>query len=271
MNRCLSWLGSIVLMLACARPVMGAGMCGATSEAAPAESVLALCGTVLDTTNASRYTYVQIDTGSGKIWMAGPKTAVKVGDCVTAKGTTPNANFYSPTLKRNFEELYFVESINPCPAGSCAKGVMTNGACASGGACAKEMAAACPTGSQPAAHAAPAAPANVAAAVAVELVPKAPGGKTVAEIWAEKDALAGKQVVVRGKVVKVTPNIMGKTFVHLRDGTGAEGANDLVVTTKDQVAIKSIVTAGGVLTKDKDFGAGYKYDIIMEDASVTAK
>ena len=54
-------------------------------------------------------------------------------------------------------------------------------------------------------------------------IAKAEGGSTIAEVFAQKDQLAGKNVLVRGKVVKVSPGIMGKNWVHVRDGTGPTG------------------------------------------------
>lgn len=97
------------------------------------------------------------------------------------------------------------------------------------------------------------------------------GGKNVATLYAEKSSLAGKEVVVRGKVVKFTPGVMKKNWIHLRDGTGEEGANDLTVTTNAVVSLGDVVVARGVMNIDKDFGFGYKYEIIVEDAEVTVE
>ena len=95
------------------------------------------------------------------------------------------------------------------------------------------------------------------------------GGKTIADLYAEKNSLSGQAVVVRGKVVKFTANVMGKNWIHVRDGTGADGTNDLTVTTNSVVKIGDIVTASGLVALDRDFGFGYVYDIIIEDAEVT--
>ena len=89
-------------------------------------------------------------------------------------------------------------------------------------------------------------------------IAKAEGGKTVAEVFAEKDALAGKPVTVRGKVVKVNAGIMGKNWLHVRDGSGAEGTNDLTVTTAAELpALGATVVVIGPVTLNKDFGMGY--------------
>ena len=99
----------------------------------------------------------------------------------------------------------------------------------------------------------------------VEGVAKAAGGYTVQEIFAQKAALAGKPVKVRGRVVKFSGNIMGTNWVHIQDGS--EG--DLTVTTDAVVATGDVVLVAGNLTVNKDFGAGYRYDAIIEKASVT--
>jgi hypothetical protein len=75
-------------------------------------------------------------------------------------------------------------------------------------------------------------------------------------------------VVVRAKVVKYNPQIMGKNWLHLEDGTGKAGSNDLTVTTNGEAKVGDTVLVTGVVTTNKDFGAGYKYDVILEDANV---
>lgn len=140
-------------------------------------------------------------------------------------------------------------------------------------------------GKEPAAPAAnaPAAPAADAPAAAPHPVPtasteivdltgitKAEGGKTVAEVFAEKDQLAGQQVTFRGKVVKVNANIMGRNWLHVRDGSGDEGSNDLTVTTEGVLPeIGDTVLVTGQVAVNKDFGMGYVYGVIVEDAAVT--
>ena len=128
-----------------------------------------------------------------------------------------------------------------------------------------------PAATMPAAepHPTPAAPTE---AVDLSGIAKADGGKTIAEVFAEKDQLAGQPVVFRGKVVKTNPNIMGKNWLHVRDGSGAEGTNDLTVTTAGTVPnVGDTVVVKGTVALNKDFGMGYQYDIIVEDAEVTVE
>jgi hypothetical protein len=103
-------------------------------------------------------------------------------------------------------------------------------------------------------------------------VPKASGAnaRTVAEIMTKSAELKNKPVVVRGKVVKFNPNIMGKNWVHLRDGSGsaADKTNDVLVTTMSQAKTGDVVTAKGTVRTDKDFGSGYSYKVLVEDATL---
>jgi hypothetical protein len=91
---------------------------------------------------------------------------------------------------------------------------------------------------------------------------------TLDELFAKKEALQDKTVVVRGQVVKVSVGIMGRNWVHLTDGSGKDGVNKLVVTSKDEPKLGDIVTATGIIHNNVDFGGGYQYGIIMEDATV---
>jgi hypothetical protein len=114
---------------------------------------------------------------------------------------------------------------------------------------------------------------QVAEAIEAGSIEKAKDGLTVEEIFTKKAELGGKTVTIRGKVVKFSPQIMGVNWIHLQDGTGSgvEGTNDLTVTTQATVDVNSTVVVSGVVTLDKDFGAGYKYSVIIEEAKVTAE
>ncbi len=104
-----------------------------------------------------------------------------------------------------------------------------------------------------------------------EQAPSARKVYKVGDLYKEKAALDTKKVTVKGKVVKVAGGIMGKNWFHLQDGSGdpARKTNDLAVTTtQDLPAVGKTVTATGTLHKDKDFGYGYRYEVILEDATI---
>ena len=91
----------------------------------------------------------------------------------------------------------------------------------------------------------------------------------VEEVFAKKDTLNGKKITVKGEVVKFNSGIMGKNWVHIKDGSGKPGTNDLTATTNDTANVGDKVVVTGTLAVGKDFGAGYKYEAIMEEATIT--
>jgi hypothetical protein len=100
---------------------------------------------------------------------------------------------------------------------------------------------------------------------------KAEGGYSVAEIFASKADLKDKMVILRGKVVKFNPEIMGKNWLHVQDGSGETGTNDITVTSAARAKVGDTVLVKGKLSLDRDFGFGYKYALIIEDAEVTVE
>lgn len=219
--------------------------------------VAGVTGRVVETMDAATYTYVLVDDGTRQVWAAGPKTAVAVGDRVALPPGMVMRNFASKSLGRTFDEIYFVgalrvvkgEAAQPLDAPLRAHG----GAEAPAGAAAG------------APHGAAAAP----PAVDLAGIAKAEGGQTVAEILAGKAENAGKPVAVRARVVKFTPAVMGRNWLHVQDGSGAAG--DLTVTTSASAKVGDTVLVRGTLATDRDFGSGYRYDVIVEDAAVTVE
>jgi len=219
------------------------------AESSPQGTATALggyTGTVTETMNASSYTYVQVDTGKEKIWAAAPEFPVKVGD----KVTIPNdgiamQNYNSKTLKRTFDLVYFVGEIDG----------------------ANQKTPDHPPAKAP--HADPHASMKLASTpVDFSGIKKAVGGMTVAEIYAQKNDLSSKQVRVRGKVVKFNAQIMHKNWVHIQDGTGSSGANDITVTTQDSAKLGDTVLVTGEVALNQDFGQGYKYGLLLENAKL---
>lgn len=95
--------------------------------------------------------------------------------------------------------------------------------------------------------------------------------KSVAELNQNKAALAGKTVRAEGKVVKVNNGIMGRNFVHVQDGTGNADTNNLVVTSKQTAAVGDQVSVTGTVVVNRDFGMGYNYPLLIEEATIAPK
>lgn len=234
----------------------------AAETAAPAPK--AVKGKVLETMSGAGYTYMLVEEGQEKTWVAIPESKVAVGQTVDAQPGMVMKGFKSEALNKTFDAVVF-----------------------SSGLVADAAAAPAIEGGTPTLAAQPDAPVDEATLEAMSggsaraVVPakdelkieKAEGetGRTVAQCFAEKEQLNGKTVRVRGKVVKFTPQIMGKNWIHLQDGSGdpMKNTHDLVVTTAEKADKDAVVVVEGVLNKDKDFGAGYRYEAIIEDAKIS--
>jgi hypothetical protein len=203
-------------------------------------------GKVVETMNAGNYTYVLLDTGSAKLWAAAPQFAVKAGDTVAIANATPMPKFHSKTLNRNFDVVYFTGSVK------------VNG---------KDTAHGGEPAGLPKNHP-PIAGGGAKPMVDLTGIKKAEGGKSIAEIYASRTELGGKPVKVRGKVVRYNAHIMGKNWLHIQDGTGVPGSNDLTVTTASETKVGDTILVTGTLSTDRDFGSGYKYGLIIEDAKI---
>jgi len=197
-------------------------------------------GKVTDIIEAGGYTYAEVDTGKEKVWAAATTTPLKVGDMIAFTTEMPMQNFHSASMNRDFPIVYFVSRFIADKAGP--TGTTT-------------------TMASPHGKIKPAS-----AATPVEGINKVEGGNTIAELYTDKQKLDGKAVRVRGKVTKFTAGVMGKNWLHIRDSSSMD---DLTVTTDSTAAIDAVVVIEGKLALDKDFGFGYVYPLIVEDATVT--
>lgn len=199
-------------------------------------------GRVLEVIQVTAYTYLRLARGTEDVWAAVSKAEVAPGTDVQVSGALLMTNFTSKELGRTFSSIYF-------------------GHLASG-----------PATERPSGH--PNFNGDAAPAVPVAASKKAEGGYQVSEIYEKRAALSGKKVRVRGTVVRVTENVMGTNFVHLRDGSGsAEAENhDLVLKVAE-----SPPSAGqealfeGTAQSDVNLGADYSYKVLVADAVVIVK
>ena len=224
-----------------------------------------LKGKVLEKIDAASYSYLRLQTDKGETWAAVPQTATPVGAEVVVEGGMDMNGFESKSLNRKFDKIVFGQ-LGGGPGPGATKEQIDKAAAATGTPPNDLLAVG---GALPPGH----PPMGPAASVGSVKVEKAtgPNAKTVAEVWAEKAKLKEAKVTVKGKVVKLNAGILGKTWLHLRDGSGTDEAkdNDLTITVKETTAVVGdVVTIEGAVQVDKDFGAGYQYPVIVEDASI---
>lgn len=220
----------------------------------------ALKGQVVEVRNVQGYTYLRLKTKEGETWASVPTANVKQGDQVTLTDTMVMRDFQSKALNRKFDRLVF-GTLEGAPG----KAAAAAPAAASASAAPHANMTPVPGIQSPHGGGAPAPKAVGKIAKA-----KAADAKTVAEVIDQRAALKGKTVTLRGQVVKVNNGILGKNWVHLQDGSGSadKGTHDIIVTTKDTVAMNDVVTASGTVRTDVNVGSGYAYPVMVEDAKV---
>jgi hypothetical protein len=200
-----------------------------------------LTGKVAETMNTGGYTYINIEKDNKKIWVAVPQSDVKVGQEISVTPGVTMSNFESKSLNRTFESIVFSPAL------------VTGG-----------------TASTVSAPQSSSTPVKFAEEKVKVEKASGPDAYTVAELYNKKTSLEKKNVVVRGKVVKVSTGIMNTNWIHIQDGSGdaSSGTNDLLVTTDDLPSVGDTVTANGTLVKDKDIGSGYKFVVMVEQAKI---
>lgn len=189
---------------------------------------------------SSNYTYLRVNENNTEVWMAVNRQEAAVGEVYYYEQALEMNNFNSKELKRTFEKIYFVQGLSKQPIAAAP--------------------AQMPQANQPVKPA-------LAMKEGISVAP-AENGLTIAKLFAERANYAGKKIKMKGQVVKVNLQVMGKNWVHIQDGT-KDGENfDLTVTTPDEVKVDDMVTFEGTISLKKDFGYGYFYEVIMEDAKL---
>jgi hypothetical protein len=196
----------------------------------------------------SNYTYVRVSEAGQDYWCAINRTEIEVGKTYFwLKGWEMN-KFHSKELERDFESIYFIEALSGEP-------ILSEGPIQPGNFMRGEGVMPSSTGGR-----------QIVAEKQGISVEKADGGITIAELFANRKSYAGKKVKIRGEVVKFSPGIMNRNWVHVQDGTKDGNDYDLVVTTQDTVAVGGIKSFEGMISLNVDLGSGYTYDVIMEEA-----
>ncbi|MDX8338635.1 hypothetical protein SLH46_05545 [Draconibacterium sp. IB214405] len=190
------------------------------------------------------YTYISATENGIAKWIAVSKQEVNPGEVLYYYDALPMENFHSKEIDKTFDVIYFVNKISKTPG--------TEQPAMSGG--------------MPSSH-----QGKVAVSDAEVEITKPEGELSISDVYANKADYSSKEFEIRGVVVKVNEQVMGKNWVHIQDGTGNGGNFDLTITTQADVKVGEEVTFKGKLTLEKDFGAGYFYDVIMEDGTLVNK
>lgn len=189
---------------------------------------------VMEVLETDRYTYMLAEEeGVENYWVAISKRPIKTGEEYIYRGGLLKKNFYSSEYNRTFETLYLVADILPLnPVAGGMPGATTSD--------------------------------DPNLTVAPSSVDRSSGSVKISEVISNAEKFAGQKIKVTGKCVKINPMIMGRNWVHLKDDSGE--SFDLTITTTELIQLGALVTLEGILHVNRDFGAGYYYEVILEDA-----
>ena len=195
----------------------------------------------------SAYTYLNVLEEGTKKWLAVPTIEAKLGETYYYKGGMVMRDFESKELNRKFDEVVFLSGITKADAINMDKGMVDPD---------KVVAEKKPT-KKPTLE-----------RLEMNIAP-VDGTITIAHLFENSAQYSGKVVRIKGEVTKFNGGIMGRNWVHYQDGSIHDGKYDLIITTKAEPAIGAIVIFEGIITLNKDFGSGYFYTVLMEDAVIS--
>src|SRR3989304_4667366 len=193
-------------------------------------------GEVIEKIDAANYSYLQIKEDSKTYWIAVSSMDINSGEQIFFSNYMEMKNFKSEPLGRTFESILFVNNARNSSSKSNLQNVHSNSRSLN-----KES-------------------------INIEPVSD---GNTIGQIYSERESLKNSIVKVNGKVVKFNSQIMNRNWIHIQDGTADNDGYDLIITSSDVVSVGDIIVAEGTLAVDKDFGAGYRYSVIIENAKLT--
>lgn len=207
---------------------------------------------VAEVIQTSNYTYLKVNDKGAENWIAVNRQEASVGETYYYEQALEMKNFKSKELDRTFETIYFVQGLSKEPVAAAPAGGMGSGMGSAMGA------------GQPATTAGKVA---VAQKEGISVAP-AESGLSIAKLYTDRANYSGKKIKMKGQVVKINEEVMGKNWIHIQDGTKDGDNFDLTITTLDKVMMDQIVTFEGTISLKKDFGYGYFYEVIMEDAKL---
>ena len=192
----------------------------------------------LDILQAERYTYLQVAEKLDTFWIAANKFEAQKGHEYYYQGGLLKTEFISQEHNRIFDKIYLVSNIIDAaahPGGNAGSPAM-------------------PTDDN---HVPTDAPREIA------------GATKLSDLIKNKQNYEGKKVIVSGKCVKANYEIMCKNWYHIQDGSkkGIE-PYDITITSMENIPLGANVAFEGTVVLNKDFGAGYSYEIIMEEATL---
>jgi len=192
----------------------------------------------LESVTSGGYTYVKLIENGHEFWAAVSAQPINVGQNYKYKDAFEMRDFQSKSLDRVFQSIWFINNFYP-------ENLNTSNPASNNN------------------H----TKSNNKKTISIETVK---GGYSLAYIFEHKTELKNKEILVKGQVVKINQNIMKTNWIHIQDGTAFRGVYDLTITSQQNInyQVGDIITFKGTLILNRDFGAGYQYDYLLENAMI---
>ncbi len=198
--------------------------------------------TVTEVIQTSKYTYLEVDEKGEKKWVAVTREEINPGEVFYYDKALEMNAFHSKELDKTFDVIFFINKISKTPLGK------------------SPIIGKMPT------------PTHMGRVKSEQKsnvsVDKSEGELTIEQIFKNKENYSQKEIEIRGIVVKVNKNVMGKNWIHIQDGSNFNGSFDLTITSQDLPELNQEATFKGTLKLNKNFGSGYFYDVIIEEAVI---
>ncbi len=188
---------------------------------------------VIEAQSGDRYSYLRVHDGNRKYWITSWKVDAHPGDDLYFQSGILKVNMFSKALNKQLDTMYMVSRIAKSP---------------------EEL-------SQMVQPDQKDTPGNSSAS---SPLPKDIKIVKIADLNAHPDQYEGKFVTVMGKSVKVNNHILGKNWIHIQSPNG----DDIAITTQDEIEVGQPCTFTGKVYKDMDFGSGYRFNVIIQEAKL---
>ena len=195
-----------------------------------------------------KYVYLHVHEGEEHFWIATRKQDVRLGGTYYYRNGLLKTNFESKEYNRVFDKIYLVSNLvadNHGGGGSLAQ--------------TRDVVSASPSPST-------ASSTSSGSWNNGKRISPSAGTIAIADLVKNPQAFAGQKVKLKGKCVKINPNIMNRHWIHLQDGSRDDF--DLVITSEQFVPEGEEIVIEAVVSLNKDFGAGYQYDLILENGII---
>jgi hypothetical protein len=193
----------------------------------------------------SKYVYLNVTEGDETYWIAARSMDVKVGEAYYYKGGLLKTNFESKEYNRVFDKVILVSSLV---------------AAANHGNEEAKM------GSLTDNSKTPLNTSKQDIEMHTEKVVHRQGSMKISELVKNPKKYEGQTIQIDGVCTKINAGIMDRNWIHIKDGSKDDF--DLVITSDAFIPEGALFTIKAVVVLNKDFGAGYKYDLILENGTL---